>query len=43
MAKRRRYNDMVEEIMRLSDRDIADFNGDRYEMLSHVRREVYGA
>lgn len=43
MAKRRRYNAMAAEIMQLTPRDLADMNGNREEMLYHVRKEVYGA
>ena len=42
LAKRRRYNALVSEILSLSDRDLADMNGNRTEMLHHVRRQVYG-
>lgn len=42
MAKRRRYNAMVNEIMQLTPRDLADINGNREEMLHHVRKEVFG-
>jgi len=42
IAKRRRYNDLVSEILSLSDRDLADMNGNRTEMLRHVRQQIYG-
>lgn len=42
LAKRRHYNSLVDEITRLSDRDIADFNGDRSEMLYQAYRKIYG-
>lgn len=42
LAKRREYRRLVDEILSLSDRDIADLRGDRQEMLFNVRREVYG-
>jgi hypothetical protein len=42
IAKRRRYNDLVSEILSLTDRDLADMNGDRTEMLHHVRKQFYG-
>lgn len=42
LAKRRRFNQMTAEIMNLTDRDLADFNGNRSEMLHHARMEVYG-
>ena len=42
IARRRRYNELVSEILSLSDRDLADMNGNRTEMLRHVRQQVYG-
>ncbi len=42
IAKRRRYNQLVNEIQSLSDRDLADMNGSRAEMLYNVRREIFG-
>nr|WP_145994427.1 DUF1127 domain-containing protein [Mesorhizobium loti] len=42
MAKRKRYNQLVNEIQSLTDRDLADFNGNRAEMLYNVRRQIYG-
>ncbi|PWJ74826.1 hypothetical protein C7441_12220 [Pseudaminobacter salicylatoxidans] len=42
IAKRRRYNALVAEIESLSPRDLADFNGNRSEMLYHAYREIYG-
>jgi hypothetical protein len=42
IAKRRRYNALVSEILSLSDRDLADINGNRTEMLHHVRQQIYG-
>jgi hypothetical protein len=42
LAKRRRYNDLVSEILSLTDRDLADMNGNRAEMLHHVRKQIYG-
>lgn len=42
IAKRRRYNALVAEIESLSSRDLADFNGNRSEMLYHAYREIYG-
>lgn len=42
IARRRRYNDLVSEILSLSERDLADMNGNRTEMLRHVRQQVYG-
>ncbi|MFC3206939.1 DUF1127 domain-containing protein [Aquamicrobium soli] len=42
LAKRKRYNQLVSEINSLSDRDLADMNGSRAEMLYNVRREIFG-
>jgi hypothetical protein len=42
IAKRRRYNQLVDEIMGMSNRDLADINGNRTDMLLHAHREVYG-
>jgi len=42
IAKRARYNRMIEEIRGLTDRDLADFNGDRTEMLRAAYQDVYG-
>lgn len=42
LAKRQRYNRLVNEIQSLSSRDLADINGNRSEMLHHAYREVYG-
>jgi hypothetical protein len=42
IAKRARYNRMVSEINGLTERDLADFNGDRTEMLRAVYLDVYG-
>ncbi len=42
LAKRKRYNQLVDEINGLSERDLADFNGNRSEMLYHVRKEIFG-
>ena len=43
IAKRARYNRMVDEIKSLTARDLADFNGNRAEMLRAAYHEVYGA
>jgi hypothetical protein len=40
--KRRRYNQLVSEINALSDRDLADFNGNRDDMIRHVWADIYG-
>lgn len=42
LAKRMEYNRLVAEIQSMSDRDLADINGDRSEMLHHAYRAVYG-
>jgi hypothetical protein len=42
IQKRRRYNRLVAEIESLSDRDFADLNSSRGEMLYQVRRDIYG-
>lgn len=42
IAKRNRYNRMVQEIRGLTDRDLADFNGNRSDMLREAYLEVYG-
>jgi hypothetical protein len=42
IAKRRRYNHLVSEIMALSSRDLADIDGNRTDMLRHVHQHVYG-
>ena len=42
VAKRRRYNQLVDEIMSMSQRDLADINGNRTDMLAEAHREVYG-
>lgn len=42
MAKRNRYSRMINEINGLSDRDLADFNGNRQEMLRAAYNDVYG-
>ena len=42
IAKRKRYNQMVDEIHSLNDRDLADMRASRSEMLYQVRRQIYG-
>jgi hypothetical protein len=42
IARRRRYNALVSEILSLSDRDLADMNGNRSEMLYSVHKQIYG-
>jgi hypothetical protein len=42
VEKRRRYNRLVAEIQGMTQRDLADINGNRDEMLYHARREIYG-
>jgi hypothetical protein len=41
-AKRKRYNQLIGEINSLTDRDLADMNGNRAEMLHHARKEIFG-
>ena len=40
--KRQRYNRLTSEILGMTDRDLADINGNRTDMLQHAYREVYG-
>ena len=42
MEKRRRYSRLVDEIMGMSHRDLADLRADRGEMLRDARRAIYG-
>lgn len=42
IAKHNRYRRMVDEINGLTPRDLADFNGNREEMLRSAYSEVYG-
>ncbi len=42
MDKRRRYNQLVNEILGMTSRDLADINGNRTDMLQHAYRDVYG-
>ena len=42
IAKRRRYNQMANEIASLSSRDLADLRADRGEMLRHAYQQIYG-
>ena len=37
-----RYNRLPSEILNMSDRDLADINGNRTDMLRYAYREVYG-
>lgn len=41
--KRNRYNRLADEILSLSDRDLADINGNRSDMLRHAYQQVYGS
>jgi uncharacterized protein YjiS (DUF1127 family) len=43
IAKRNRYNSLVAEINGLSQRDLADINATRTDMLRAVYKDVYGA
>ncbi len=42
VEKRQRYNRLTSEILNMSDRDLADINGNRTDMLRYAYREVYG-
>ena len=42
VSKRRRYNQLVNEIMSMTQRDLADINGNRTDMLADAHREIYG-
>lgn len=42
LAKRREYRRLADEILSLSNNDIAELGGDRGEMLFQVHRQVYG-
>ncbi|MGE0501065.1 MAG: hypothetical protein AB7I79_05310 [Rhizobiaceae bacterium] len=41
-ARRRRYNRMIAEIESMTQRDLADINGNRADMMRHAWVEVYG-
>ena len=42
IEKRKRYARLVAEIDALSDRDLADFNGNRDDILRHIWVDIYG-
>ena len=42
LARRRRYNQLINEIEALTDRDLADIRGNRTDMLRAARKQVYG-
>lgn len=42
LAKRKRYNQIVNEINSLSERDLADMSGNRSEMLRYAREQYLG-
>jgi hypothetical protein len=42
IAKRKRYNQLVNEINGLTERDLADMRASRSEMLYQVRKQIYG-
>lgn len=42
IAKRSRYNRLITEINGMTERDLADFNGNRTDMLRAVYKDVYG-
>ncbi len=42
ISKRRQYNRLADEILGLSQRDLADLRADRGDMLRHARKSIYG-
>lgn len=42
-ARRKRYNQLTNEILGMSHRDLADINGNRADMLRYAYQEVYGS
>lgn len=42
IEKRRRYNRLVNEIMSMTPRDMADIRADRGQMLRDAYSEIYG-
>jgi uncharacterized protein YjiS (DUF1127 family) len=42
IAKRKRYNQLVNEINSLSERDLADIRASRSDMLHHAHKQIYG-
>lgn len=42
IAKRRQYNQLINEISGLTDRDLADMRASRSEMIYQIRRQIYG-
>ena len=42
IRKRSQYNRLISEIEAMSQRDLADINGNRSEMLHQAYRQVYG-
>jgi hypothetical protein len=42
IAKRREYNRLADEILGLTQRDLADLRADRGDMLRHARKSIYG-
>ena len=42
IAKRQQYNRLADEILGLTQRDLADLRADRGDMLRHARKSIYG-
>ncbi len=42
LARRMKYNQLVDEIQALSQRDLADMGADRGEMLRQAYHDIYG-
>ena len=42
LARHRQYRKVIDEITALTDRDLADFNGNRGEMLRRAYSDFYG-
>ena len=42
LARRMKYNRLVDEIQALSQRDLADMGADRGDMLRQAYRDIYG-
>jgi hypothetical protein len=42
VERRKRYNRLTNEILGMTERDLADINGNRTDMLRYAYTEVYG-
>ncbi len=42
IAKRRQYNQLINEVAGLTDRDLADMRASRSEMIYQIRKQIYG-